>query len=73
MRGTTVNDNDPFLRWFVRWKGTRPDDRPIGWYDIDDLQAAFNAGITHEREQVIVAALGPERAEALLRAIREKD
>ena len=36
--------NDPFLRWFVPWLRARPDNTPIGWYSVTDLEAAFHAG-----------------------------
>lgn len=68
-----MGDDGQFVRWFNPWKAARPDMAPIGWYVLADLEAAFNAGITAEREQVIVAALGPERAEELLRVLRGKD
>lgn len=45
---------------------------PLGWYDITDLETAFNAGIDAEQDRVIAEILGPERAEKLLRPVRRK-
>lgn len=68
-----MDDDGQFIRWFTPWKATRPDETPIGWYDLDDLQAAFNSGAEAERHRVIEEVLGPERAGELLRALRKKD
>ena len=40
-----MDDDGGFLRWFVPWKGTRPEMTLIGWYVLADLEAAFNAGV----------------------------
>ena len=66
-----MTENIPFLRWFVPWKGARPEILPIGYYSLADLEAAFDAGMDAKEQQAIARLRHDLRQEQEQQALEE--